>query len=252
MCKRYEQAEITVGSVNHGLALSDYISVAVSTEDDGKWKVTLNTSTGLFTTEFQMNYEFSGTAFATFGSAATNVKLTFGDAMYRRPVWLFGDSYVGISSDNRWPYYLKALGYLNIMMNGLAGRGSAAALADLQKALAFGCPKVVLWCMGMNDTYSVWSSNMIQVKRLCEQNDIELVLTTIPTTPTQDKEAISAAVRDSGLRYIDFYTAVGTNSSGEWYSGMLASDNVHPTALGAKALAAQVLVDFPEIMQYQD
>ena len=250
--KTYDNSEYTVGSVNHGLALSDYIFVSVSTGPDSKWHVVLNTSSGFFTTEFQLNYEFCGTSFATFGSAATSVNLAFGDSFYKSPVWLFGDSYVGIDNPARWPYYIKAWGYLNIMMNGRAGRASAAAKADFEKALAFGRPKVVLWCMGMNDSDAAWLSNYREVREICEQNGIELILTTIPTTPTRNKETISEYVRNSGLRYIDFYKAVGANSSGDWYSGMLAKDNVHPTALGAEALAAQVLVDFPEIMQYQD
>ena len=250
--KTYENSEHTVGSVNHGLTLSDYIFVSVSTGPDSKWHVVLNTSRGFFTTEFQLNYEFCGTSFATFGSAATSVNLAFGDSFYKRPVWLFGDSYVGIDNPARWPYYIKSWGYLNIMINGRAGRASAAAKADFEKALAFGRPKVVLWCMGMNDSDAAWLSNYRDVRKICEQNGIELILTTIPTTPTRNMETISEYVRNSGLRYIDFYKAVGANSSGEWYSGMLAKDNVHPTALGAEALAAQVLVDFPEIMQYQD
>jgi anaerobic ribonucleoside-triphosphate reductase len=250
VCKRYESNVIVVGTTAHGLTLSDYIAVSVSTSSESKWKVMLNTSSGMFTTEFQLNYEFCGTAFATFGSASTSVKIDFGNACYKKPVWLFGDSYVGMDNPARWPYYLNQQGYLNIMMNGLAGRGSAAAFSDFENSLKYGCPKYVIWCMGMNDAAATWLENFNKVKRLCEQNGIELILTTVPTTPTQDKETITGYVRSSGLRYIDFYSAVGTDSSGNWYSGMLAGDQVHPTALGAEALAAQVLVDFPEIMQF--
>ena len=251
VCKTYEQSVTTIDTVAHGLVLSSYMRLSVTTDKQSRWNVTLNSEGGTFTTSFQLAFEFCGTAFASFGSAATSVKLAFGDSTYKSPVWLFGDSYVGISNPARWPYYLNEQGYLNIMMNGLAGRGSSAALEDFERALAFGCPKYVIWCMGMNDTDSVWLNNYKQVKRLCEQNGIELILTTIPTTPTQNKETITEYVRNSGLRYIDFYAAVGTNSNGEWYSGMLSSDNVHPTRLGAKALAAQVLVDFPEIVQFE-
>ena len=34
-----------------------------------------------------------------------------------------------------------------------------------------------------------------------------------------------------------------------WYDGMLSSDNIHPTELGAKALTSRVCIDAPEIMQ---
>ena len=43
---------------------------------------------------------------------------------------------------------------------------------------------------------------------------------------------------------------MGANAEGVWYDGYLDSDKVHPTSLGAQAQAMQVLVDFPELMQY--
>ena len=49
--------------------------------------------------------------------------------------------------------------------------------------------------------------------------------------------------------YIDSYGAVGATSSG-WYDGMLSDDGIHPTELGAKVLASQILVDVPELMSY--
>ena len=57
-------------------------------------------------------------------------------------------------------------------------------------------------------------------------------------------------VRTSGYRYIDFASAVGANEAGSgWGECMLSADQVHPTAAGAQALAEQVLLDLPGIMQ---
>ena len=43
--------------------------------------------------------------------------------------------------------------------------------------------------------------------------------------------------------------AVGGEEIGSgWYEGMLHTDNVHPNELGAKALYAQFIADFPEIL----
>lgn len=58
-----------------------------------------------------------------------------------------------------------------------------------------------------------------------------------------------------GLRYIDAAKAVGSNADGEWYGNgteydYQSTDNVHPSEYGAKAIATQFLIDFPEIMQY--
>ena len=119
--------------------------------------------------------------------------------------------------------------------------------------LKFGKPEYLVWCLGMNDNdSSVFISYFEKVRTLCEQKGITLIAATVPTVPSriESKEAISAYVRNCGLRYIDFYKAVGTNDSGEWHSGFLDSDGIHPTALGAQALALQVIIDFPEIMQY--
>jgi len=71
------------------------------------------------------------------------------------------------------------------------------------------------------------------------------------TVPARNKEAINSCVRTSDYRYIDIAKAVGADGTGAWYTGYLnPGDQVHPTELGAKAIAARVLVDVPEVMQY--
>ena len=79
---------------------------------------------------------------------------------------------------------------------------------------------------------------------------ITMIGCTIPTVQTRDKETISALVRNSGLRYIDAYKAVGADAEGNWYSDYLSSDGVHPTTKGAKAIALQWTIDFPELYIY--
>lgn len=54
----------------------------------------------------------------------------------------------------------------------------------------------------------------------------------------------------SWLRYIDAYKAVGADNAGNWYSGYLSSDEVHPTTKGAKAIAMQWTIDFHELYIY--
>jgi hypothetical protein len=55
-----------------------------------------------------------------------------------------------------------------------------------------------------------------------------------------------------GVRYVDSANALSSNPSSAdgWYNGYLSSDGKHPTSLGFKSLAMQVLQDLPEIMQY--
>ena len=134
-------------------------------------------------------------------------------------------------------------------------------MISLQKALTFGyIPKTIVWFMGMNDPdtdYSVnasWKSCYDSLVEICSANSIELVLTTIPITPTMNNSHKNDIVKNSGYRYIDINDAVGGSISG-WYSGLLSSDNVHPTNTystdglnGCVVIAARVMADLPEIM----
>ena len=249
--QHYESSVSDVETVAHGLTISTFLRVSLSSDSNGVLHVVLNTLGGLFQCEFD-NFGFEAN-YAPFmrsaGSSLTNVVLTAGNSDFRCPVWACGDSYFGVY-EGRWPGWMKEFGYFNFLINGLAGQSSAGAYADLKRMLSFGTPKYLLWCLGMNDTDANFVENFDKVKALCSQKGITMIGATVPTVPTRSKENISAYVRASGIRYIDFYKAVGTNSSGSWYYGYLDSDGVHPSIAGAKALATQVLVDFPELMQY--
>jgi lysophospholipase L1-like esterase len=77
-----------------------------------------------------------------------------------------------------------------------------------------------------------------------------LVLATIPCVPSYSNYYKNEIVRAAGNRYIDFAKAVDGEAVGStWYAGMLYTDNVHPTALGAKALASRFVQDFPDTIQ---
>ena len=108
----------------------------------------------------------------------------------------------------------------------------------------------MIWCLGMNDADASYIETLNLLKSLCDSKNIKLILSTVPTVPSRNKEVIKTTVLSSGNRYIDFYKAVGANNVGVWYSGYLNADEVHPNQVGADALATQVLIDFPELMQY--
>ena len=248
--KYYESSVSTEETVPHGLNITDYISIAMYGDDAGKMLVIIQSKDGYFTTTVNWGYESNYSAFAqSIESDLTNVIFNGTNKDFRKPVWALGDSYFGVST-NRWIGVIRQFGFFNFLIDGLAGLGSAAAYAELNRLLKHGTPKYLLWCLGMNDTDSAFTSTFESVKSICFDKKIELIAATIPTVPTRDKEVITQYVKDSGVRYIDFYAAVGADSDGNWYEGYLSSDGVHPTALGAQALAMQVLIDFPELMQY--
>lgn len=170
-------------------------------------------------------------------------------------IWAFGDSYFGVLGTNRWPAYLVTAEHTNLVINGYSGQNSKAAFTDLTNLLTIGTPKKILWCLGMNDKDSStaantnWLDTYNSLKTLCEQNNIELILATIPTVPTVVNKFKNKIVRSSGFRYIDFDKAVGASeTTGEWFSDMLSSDGVHPSDTGALTLYNQAIADMPELL----
>lgn len=204
----------------------------------------------------------SGTPFiCNGGSTDLDVSLHFFPRELNKRIWAFGDSYFSFTANYRWPYYFAQYGYTDWLSNNQPGLSPENAYAELENLLTLGCvPKYVVWCLGMNgatgeskDDNSEYVINSYQkeyidkVVSLCSQYGIEPVLATIPTVPERSKTGLSNYIRNLGYRYIDFAKAVGATEEGVWNEGLLSSDNVHPTALGAKVLASQVLVDFPEM-----
>lgn len=248
--KRFETAEIVGTPVAHGLTISSFLRFSVSINDNAKANVVLFSKGGQFKHTFTTYYEYNYEAFVLPGThPLSDVVLTFGSGDFKKSVWVFTDSYGGVAS-NRWPGVIKDMGYFDFLLNGLAGQSSNNAYPDLIRSLNYGTPKYLLWFLGMNDSDVNYINNFTRVISLCNAKGIELILSTIPTVPTRNKEIISQTVRDSGFRYVDFYKAVGANDTGNWYEGYLSADGIHPTDLGAQALANQILIDFPEIMQY--
>lgn len=187
------------------------------------------------------------------GTVCNWAKLSVTYGAVERKIWLFGDSYIGITNNQRWAYYLVEYEYdKNMLLSGSAGGTSASASGTLNNLLKYGTPDIIVMATGMNDgsdgdnPATLWATRRDEIIALA--GDAEVVFCTIPTVPTVNNEKKNAWVRSSGYRYIDFAKAVGANASGIWYSGMLSGDAVHPTAKGAKALFSQALIDLPEIM----
>lgn len=248
--KHYEQSESTKAEIAHGLTISGFVRCSIYIDDSSVCNVVVSTLSGYFKTTFAWTYEANFAAFIkTTGQSITNVVLNASCKDFSHPVWAFGDSYFGISL-NRWPGIMKQIGFFNLLFDGLAGQVSNNAYTELVKCLRYGTPKYLIWCLGMNDSDAVFQATLSKLVALCYAKNITLILTTTPSVPSRSKEIINGLVQNSGFRYIDFYRAVGATSAGQWHAGFLDPDNVHPTALGAQALATQVLVDFPEIMQY--
>jgi len=247
----------TASAVAHGLTITNDITIMVELIR-GDAKITVISNGSLYTTTVAWT-QISGVASSP-RVISTNTVCTSSElrAIYnavKRKVWFFGDSYISFNDSQKWVYYLKEYGFdTNMLLCGSSGCSSAITKTAFETLLNYGSPALAVMATGMNDgsdngatPASTWTTNKNAFISICENANVEPVFCTIPTTPTVNNEAKNAWVKASGYRYIDFAKAVGAQSDGTWYQGMLANDNVHPTQLGARALFSQILIDLPEV-----
>lgn len=178
-----------------------------------------------------------------------NCELKFYCKDYEKDIWAFGDSYFDM-----WTWQANELGFSNYLMDGYSGRGSLSALESLKLNLTKGTPKKILWCMGMNDIdnnnkiNSDWLKVVNDLINFCNNQNIELILATIPNTPIRDNTLKNNFIIQSGFRYVDINKSVGADVTTNWYEGLLANDNLHPTNKGYIAIASEVIASVPEIV----
>lgn len=183
----------------------------------------------------------------------TNLRASFASPDFNAKYWLFGDSYFTNRND-RWVYYLRRDERdKDCMIDGFPGENSAKALKSFKTSLYYGTPEKAVWCLGMNNPddgaiNAEWLECVTEFIKICELNDIAPILATIPNTPIIDNSYKNEWVKNSGVRYVDFASAVQSNEN-EWFDGMLSADNVHPTETGAITLYYKFLTDFPEVYQ---
>lgn len=241
---------------NHGLTVSNNITVIIEQPYNGSMSLTLISNGDMFTHEYEWCPVRTAFPFAKqWNMSLSNcvLKISYNDV--RKRIWMFGDSYLGYAPD-RWPKYLHDFGFdKNTLLDGYGGESSNLSLADRNTLMKYGKPEFIVWCLGMNDgsdsastPSAAWKTEVDRLISMCNEKGITPIFATIPTVPTVNNEQKNAWIRGSGYRYIDFAKAVGAGSSGAWYAGMLSSDGVHPSESGAKALFARVLIDLPEIM----
>lgn len=242
----------------HGLTLANNLQFVFEYLPEGNAKITLISNGVLFTQTLLFTKQtISQVVVLSTGSTLTDCKLTWAPTDIEKNIWMFGDSYFAYSTA-RWTYYLQQYGYAkNTLIDGWPGEGSVNARNSLMTLIQFGTPQYIVWCMGMNDgpdtdantPNSNWTVRRDEMLTICNNNGITPIFATIPNVPNILHEGKNSWIRASGYRYIDFAAAVGAESADStWFTGMLSTDNVHPTEQGARALFARVLLDFPEIM----
>lgn len=240
----------------HGLTLTDFIAVSIKVSDTygARATVTVETNGGIYSTSNVIFFGCNGSVFFETSTRMTDVKFTYSIMDLRKDVYVFGDSYISLADNMKWPYYAITNEDNNMLLCGFGGAGAEDEIVSFRNIMNLYNPKYVCWFLGMNnpDSGAVnanWKACTEEVIAYCESNDIEVILATIPNTPLMDNTYKNAYVKASGHRYVDFARAVGAESIGSsWYTDMLSNDNVHPAEAGAKALWLRMLLDCPEII----
>ena len=253
----YTNAASVVTTMAHGLNLTNFVSVVL---DVGvKASVTICTSSGSFTLSDIRWSGCNGPIFAkSIGSKLRNCDLKWTCSDLKADVWVIGDSYLGLTTPERYPYHLLSAGFDNWLACGYPGAGAYSQKMSVTNLLSMGTPKYLVWTIGMNNMdngaiNSSWLNETELIIEMCQERGITPILATIPSTwdsngeLTRDNSYKNAWIKSSGYRYVDFEKAVGADKVTGWYDGMMSSDGVHPAELGAKALAARFIVDVPEI-----
>lgn len=242
----------------HGLTISDYIYVQIFAAVNTA-KIVLYSNGTLYTVSDASWYgDGTGDTFAeSNGSVLTNCVLTWSSSDFRKSVWMFGDSYFGMTNPARWVKYLIDAGYGdNVLLNSYAGENTTAAITAINNMIQYyGKPNFIIWCLGMNDGSDTdedtpstsWMNGVNRILDICASYSITPIFATIPTVPNIYHEGKNKYVRNSEYRYIDFAKAVGASGDGSWFDGMLNADNVHPNVAGAIALYHRAIADCPEI-----
>ena len=249
----------------HGLSIKNYISIRIEqkTSDDISdpneyydFKVIIESNRKKYSTDYlsiKTTQSYDDLLAISRGMTFKSYSFSLTTRDFKKDIYLFGDSYLSLN-EARWPYYLGKDGYLdNILINAYSGENSYRAIQAFNTIKEKGNPTYIVWALGMNDPddgaiNGTYKESIDEVVKYCKENNIVLILATIPNTPDHDNNYKNDYIRKSGYRYIDFADAVQSSyEASTWKDGMLSVDNVHPTPEGAKQLYSQVLKDFPEI-----
>lgn len=257
---------VVTATFAHGLTISTWIAVNMFLDDDKVMHITIRTLNGEFIQTVNP-YVSSSTPYwytdvvgaikaVSDGSVLTDCKLSASNKYLHSPFWIFGASY---ESHGGWIKFVRQMGINHFLQNAYPGRNSDVCYEDFMRALNYGCPKFLYWTMWGNGSTQSLDDRIGDVKDICDNNGTVLIIIDRPNSTAQDtqnayaaKKAVIEKYKAMGVRYVDSANALSSNPSDPngWYSDYLQSDGKHPTQLGYKSLAMQVLQDIPEITQY--
>ena len=268
----YYNEDMTVQTVNHGLTLGEDTMVSIFSNEaiSNKVHVVIVSNGSQYDFDVTYGWTLGGTPFVRNAntSGTLDVELSATPQKITKQVWLFGDSYTYPYVDRTWTKWIFEWNgnkdpWLASQQPGISSSGAYSSLLSLISTGSL--PKFIVWALGMNDgsdanantPVSAWLTYANNLVSLCKQYNITPIFVTIPNVPTISHEGKNNWIRNSGYRYIDLAKAVGAETFvadvRNWYGAgtdydYLAADGIHATAFGGRAMASQVLQDFPEIV----
>jgi len=254
---------------SHGLTIKNYITVIITADSDGVGNiVTVVTDGGSYERSWSGSPCNGKIEVIVEGAQLTDVEAHWACQNYDAPIWIFGASYFSLGDPARWPQYMYADGLSDeILIVGRGGLNTTGGLLELEDALQHGTPKYIIWGYGMNDgkdsetgIKQVTYDNHIAFLEICKKNDIEpIFISSVNCTDNFHSHKIDYVLNRLGdfanydYRVASLPHAVDGYEPGSlWYDGMLSSDGIHPTKLGARSFYLELLCQFPELLMGAD
>ena len=245
----YLREEKLLEKIPHGLSISGSVNILITVGAGFFANLVITTPSGSFTKEIFWNGSREDILVESTGATFTDCTLTYRIDGISKDIWLIGDSYFDF-----WGKYIVNLGYGNFYLDGHSGRFTETAIESLKTNMLYAIPKKIVWFMGMNDpdeedkVNSSWIDCFYTLRDICLENNIELILSTVPNTPERNNKYKNEIVRNSGYRYIEICSAVGADTCRGWTSGLIdPEDYVHPSPEGTKIISECILSALPEL-----
>ena len=254
-------------SKTHGLTIKNFVTmILVGDRESENGGFILVTDGGISSGSYRgSSCNGKITVDAVGGVTLTDVEGSWACFDYQNPIWIFGASYFSLGDPARWPYYMYADGYNdNIFITGRGGLNTTGGLVELKDALQHAIPEVIIWGYGMNDgkdnedgsIKEVTYRNQIEFLEICKQNGIRAVfISSVNCATNFHSGKIDYVINRLGDFANYEYTVAslphavdGYEEGAMWYDGMLSSDGIHPTQLGARNFYLELLCAYPELM----
>lgn len=246
----YNHLGSVTSTVTHNLTIKDFLSVNIILDRKVETaKLVIITNGGIYTND-AIAWLGSYNNILLHAESGNYSNVSFIMSIKKTDFWIYGDSYCDLWPEKMQENYVNG----NYTIDGYSGRNSINAYNSLQRLTALGyTPKTIIWLLGMNDADSSTEINnnyMSTINNLCvfcQANNVNLYVGTIPNTPKITNKYKNDYIKTlKGIKVIDISALLGADEIGSyWHTGLLSSDEVHPSDEGAVVYAGIIQTYIP-------